>query len=127
VGQFKIGLIHGHQIVPWGDHQSLVMLQRDLDVDILVSGHTHKYETFEDNGKFFINPGSATGSYSGFTRSAPPSSSHIAPELTSRPSFSDVTPSFVLMDVQGNHAIVYTYELVNGEVKVDKFEHKKTD
>merc|ERR1712137_1383869 len=89
-----------------GEIRSLIMLQRDMDVDILVSCHTHKYETFEANGKFFVNPGSATGAYSGFT--------------------SDVTPSFVLMDVQGNHAIVYTYELVNGEVKVDKFEHKKS-
>lgn len=44
------------------------MLQRDMDVDILISGHTHKYEAFEANDKFFINPGSATGAYSGFTR-----------------------------------------------------------
>jgi len=81
------------------------MLQRDLDVDILISGHTHKYEAFEAHGKFFINPGSASGSYSGFT--------------------SDVCPSFVLMDVQESHAIVYTYQLRNGEVKVEKLEHKK--
>mmetsp|Transcript_2313 Transcript_2313/g.3708 ORF Transcript_2313/g.3708 Transcript_2313/m.3708 type:complete len:183 (+) Transcript_2313:52-600(+) len=107
IGNFKIGIIHGHQVVPWGDHESLGMLQREMDVDILISGHTHKYETFEAGDKFFINPGSATGAYSGFT--------------------SDVCPSFVLMDVQGNHAIVYTYQLRNGEVKVEKLEHKKKD
>ena len=30
IGQFKIGLIHGHQIVPWGDAHSLAMVQRQL-------------------------------------------------------------------------------------------------
>ena len=58
VGQFRIGLTHGHQVVPWGDIDSLSLVssettsfeyfychfqvQRQLDVDILVSGHTHK-------------------------------------------------------------------------------------
>lgn len=26
VGQFKIGLTHGHQIVPWGDTESLALV-----------------------------------------------------------------------------------------------------
>merc|ERR1712116_110517 len=47
VGQFKIGLCHGHQIVPWGDPESLASLQRQLGVDILISGHTHKFEAYE--------------------------------------------------------------------------------
>ncbi|KAJ8941865.1 hypothetical protein NQ317_012884, partial [Molorchus minor] len=47
VGQFRIGLSHGHQ----------------LDVDILISGHTHKFEAYEHENKFYINPGSATGAY----------------------------------------------------------------
>lgn len=64
VGQFKIGLIHGHQVIPWGDLASLALLQRQLDVDILISGHTHKFEAFENENKFYINPGSATGAYS---------------------------------------------------------------
>ncbi len=38
MGQFKIGLIHGHQVIPWGDMASLALLQRQLDVDILISG-----------------------------------------------------------------------------------------
>ena len=44
IGDFKIGLCHGHQIVPWGDPESLANLQRKLDVDILITGHTHKNE-----------------------------------------------------------------------------------
>ena len=42
VGNFKIGLTHGHQVVPWGDIESLALIQRQLDVDILITGHTHK-------------------------------------------------------------------------------------
>lgn len=63
IGQFKIGLIHGHQIVPWGDSHSLAAVQRQLDVDILITGHTHKNEVNEYGGKWFINPGSITGAY----------------------------------------------------------------
>lgn len=63
VGQFRIGLSHGHQVVPWGDPESLSLVQRQLDVDILISGHTHKFEAYEHESKFYINPGSATGAY----------------------------------------------------------------
>ena len=38
-------------------------IQRQLDVDILISGHTHKNEVNEYEGKWFINPGSVTGAY----------------------------------------------------------------
>ncbi len=64
VGQFRIGLCHGHQLVPWGDTEVLSLLRRQLDVDVMVSGHTHKFEAFEEDGKFFVNPGSITGAYS---------------------------------------------------------------
>ncbi len=58
------------QVVPWGDPESLANLQRQLDVDILITGHTHKHEVFEYEKKYIINPGSATGAYSSFTRYA---------------------------------------------------------
>ena len=64
-------------MVPWGSTESLARLQREMDVDILVTGHTHKNEVNEYEGKWFINPGSITGAYSSIT--------------------SDVTPSFILM------------------------------
>jgi len=107
IGQFKIGVCHGHQIVPWGDKEALAMLQRQLDVDILVTGHTHKFETFEFQGKLFINPGSATGAFN----------------CTS----GDAVPSFVLMDVQGARAIIYVYQLVDGELNVVKKEFNKEE
>jgi vacuolar protein sorting-associated protein 29 len=65
---WKIGVCHGHQIVPWGDIEAMSMLQRQLDVDVLVTGHTHKFAISSHEGKLFVNPGSATGAYSGLQR-----------------------------------------------------------
>ncbi|GBG79289.1 hypothetical protein CBR_g29439 [Chara braunii] len=106
IGGFRIGLCHGHQVVPWGDVESLAMLQRQLDVDILLTGHTHQFKAYKHQGRLIINPGSATGAYSSMTY--------------------DVNPSFVLMDIDGIRVVVYVYELVNGEVKVDKIDFKKS-
>ncbi|NWI98924.1 VPS29 protein, partial [Crypturellus undulatus] len=105
VGQFRIGLIHGHQVIPWGDVASLALLQRQLDVDILISGHTHKFEAFEHENKFYINPGSATGAYN-------------ALEI-------NTIPSFVLMDIQASTVVVYVYQLIEEDVKVERIEFSK--
>ena len=51
-----------------------------MNVDVLISGHTHEFESFVDDGHLYLNPGSATGAYSATT--------------------SKVTPSFALMDIQ---------------------------
>ncbi len=64
MGAFRIGLCHGHQVVPWGDREALAIVQRQLDVDVLISGHTHAFESFSAEGKLFLNPGSITGAYS---------------------------------------------------------------
>ena len=37
----KVGVIHGHQCVPVGDLDSLSAIARQMDVDVLISGHTH--------------------------------------------------------------------------------------
>ncbi len=49
--------------MPWGDKESLAVLQRQLDVDVVISGHTHQIQVNEYDQKLFINPGSATGAY----------------------------------------------------------------
>ncbi len=105
IGQFKIGLIHGHQIVPWADAHSLAMIQRQMDVDILITGHTHRNEVNEYEGKWFINPGSITGSYSTLT--------------------TDVVPSFILLAIQGTKVVTYVYELHGDQVDVSKSEFSK--
>ncbi|KAJ3293173.1 Vacuolar protein sorting-associated protein 29 [Rhizoclosmatium sp. JEL0117] len=67
VGNVRIGLVHGHATIPWGDRAALASCARMLDVDVLVSGHTHRFEAFESEGRFYLNPGSATGALSSFT------------------------------------------------------------
>jgi hypothetical protein len=65
IGQFKVGLCHGHQIVPWGDLEAQAILLRQLDVDLLVTGHTHRFAAhYYESGKIVVNPGSATGAFS---------------------------------------------------------------
>ena len=60
-----------------------------MDVDVLLWGGTHKFEAYELEGKFFVNPGSATGAIStGWWADG-----------------DEPTPSFCLMDVS------YVYRL----------------
>lgn len=59
----KIGFTNGYQVIPKNDPLSLLTLARELDVDILIWGGTHKVEAYTLEGKFFINPGSATGAF----------------------------------------------------------------
>ena len=33
IGQFKIGLCHGHQIIPWGEKEALAIKRRQLEVE----------------------------------------------------------------------------------------------
>jgi hypothetical protein len=82
-GSLRIGFTHGHTIIPPGDGDSLLIAARQMDVDILLWGGTHKFEAYEMEGKFFVNPGSATGAMTTgwWTEEEEP------------------TPSFVLMDV----------------------------
>ncbi len=44
IGDFVIGLIHGHQVVPWGDAKALDAIRYQLGCDILISGHTHRHK-----------------------------------------------------------------------------------
>lgn len=54
-------IAHGHQYLPWDDLETLKSIQRVNDVDIVVTAHTHTQSIREDQGVYFINPGSATG------------------------------------------------------------------
>lgn len=38
----------------------------------------------------------------------------------------NVTPSFVLMDIQSSNVVMYVYQLINGEIDVDRREYKKS-
>ncbi|EIN08736.1 Metallo-dependent phosphatase, partial [Punctularia strigosozonata HHB-11173 SS5] len=101
----RIGVIHGHQCIPAGDLDSLNAIARQMDVDVLVSGHTHTFQAVEYDNRFFVNPGSATGAWNG-NQDAP-------------------TPSFALMDIQGPVITTYVYQLIENEVRVEKVEFRK--
>ena len=104
IGEFKIGMIHGHQVLPWGDLDALTNIQRELGCDILLSGHTHQIRVQVKEKKFYINPGSISGAFS-----------HL---------IADPNPSFILMILQGEEAIVYLYVLND---KSQKFELSKIE
>ena len=99
IGNFKIGMIHGHQIIPMGDLEILSNVQRELDCDILVSGYTHKLSVNLKENKLYLNPGSISGALS--------------------PLNEDCVPSFILIVLQGEDATIYSYVLSD---KSKKFE-----
>jgi len=141
IGELQIGLIHGHQIVPWGDSAMLANHARAMGVDVLVHGHSHQATVAQAEGSatlkdapvaaspaasptaaasstaatpatsspstLLLNPGSLTGAYSPFTTA--------------------VSPSFLLLAIQGPSVLIYTYELsaASGEVQVTKSEWRK--
>jgi vacuolar protein sorting-associated protein 29 len=82
-GGLRIGFTHGHTIIPQADADALLIAARQMDVDILLWGGTHKFEAYELEGKFFVNPGSATGAFSTSWQSVE----------------EEPVPSFCLMDV----------------------------
>ena len=63
--KLTIGLIHGAQIEPRGDHSQLEYLALENQYNILISGHTHKEDIYlTEKGILLLNPGSSTGAWS---------------------------------------------------------------
>ncbi|GAA5908534.1 hypothetical protein JCM6882_001292 [Rhodosporidiobolus microsporus] len=180
-GPLRLGVISGHQIVPLGDAEILAATARKMDVDVLISGGTHRFEAFESDGRFFLNPGSATGAFSPYftpaasTSSQPPaqasatatngSASDAAGEGEAKKADEEKkkdgkaegeegnegedkeneprrssdkfdeddavgeeegpTPSFALLDIQGNVVVTYVYTEKSGDVQVEKMEFRK--
>lgn len=56
---YKIGLDHG-EVYPRGDTQQLKYIALELDVDILITGHTHWAFIKEFDDIILLNPGSPT-------------------------------------------------------------------
>ena len=58
VGAFRIGVIHGHQLTPWNDKFPIERMARKLDVDIIITGFTHRNEVNvdDDDEVYHINP-----------------------------------------------------------------------
>ena len=105
IGDWRLGLVHGHQVIPWNDQEALANYARMLDVDILVYGHTHADAVIKVEGRFVINPGSATGAYSALT--------------------DNNVPGFILMAFSGRQITVYVYHYTDDKVTVEKQEIAK--
>eukprot|EP00450_Noctiluca_scintillans_P038196 CAMPEP_0194480884 /NCGR_PEP_ID=MMETSP0253-20130528/3541_1 /TAXON_ID=2966 /ORGANISM="Noctiluca scintillans" /LENGTH=188 /DNA_ID=CAMNT_0039320327 /DNA_START=69 /DNA_END=635 /DNA_ORIENTATION=+ len=101
IGSLKVGVMHGHQVIPWGDQIAQFTTLGELGVNILVTGHTHQTCVWPDpsNKRFVINPGSVTGA--------------------ANSNGDEYNPSFMLMAVQESSVVLYTYSAVDGETKVE--------
>ena len=54
----KIFITHGHEYNVKYGYQNLYYRACELNVDIVLFGHTHKVAEFSENGILFFNPGS---------------------------------------------------------------------
>ncbi|MFQ6087279.1 MAG: YfcE family phosphodiesterase [Candidatus Methanofastidiosia archaeon] len=61
----KILLFHGYGIHPRGNLEQLLRVAKDFSADIMIHGHTHRCDVRKYGGILFLNPGSATGVWSG--------------------------------------------------------------
>lgn len=57
VGAFRIGVVHGHQLVPWKSKSAIERVRRKLDVDVIVTGFSHQNEVnVQGEDYYHINP-----------------------------------------------------------------------
>jgi len=107
IGSFRIGMIHGHQLLPPDDINSLLNIQHEFDCDVLLSGYTYKYNISVKENKLFMNPGSIIGGLS--------------------PLMEDCVPSFILMAITGEEMVIYSYVLTdkNEKFQVGQIEYTK--
>lgn len=102
-----IGVVHGDQVRPRGNIKALTAIAKEMNVEILISGHTHSsFIVLDPAGVVHINPGSVTGVWGGGGGS--------------------MIPSFIEMEVYENRIVkVRLYEL-NGNSVVLRKEEKFT-
>jgi putative phosphoesterase len=69
----KFGVYHGAGIKPRGHTPTLNKIaSEDLEVDVLITGHTHQTEVTQASDSIILNPGSCTGVGGGSSRKTNP-------------------------------------------------------
>ena len=86
-----------------------MLWQRRLNVDILVHGHTNRSDIAELEGRYLLNPGSATGAFD------------VGDSISGDRS----VPSFMLLSLSGNNALLYSYIWEENELQVSCSEFQK--
>ncbi len=106
--KMNIGITHGDQVHPRGDIYGLTHLAKELNVEILVTGHTHcdMCELSDQQQILLLNPGSVTGAWS-----------VIATGL-----MSFQTLSFLTLNGQGLAIRVDTYILMGESLEIKRNE-----
>jgi vacuolar protein sorting-associated protein 29 len=88
-GSLRIGFLEGFTMVAPMETDLMLAEANKLDVDVLCWGGTHRFDAYEYENKFFVNPGSATGAFStGWVGEG-----------------EEMVPSFCLMDVSAQTMI----------------------
>ncbi len=87
----RIGVVHGHQVYPRGNRKQLKGIAKRMNVDVLIHGHTHSPDVYFEEGILLLNPGSATGVWSGGGGS--------------------LIPSFMILELSKGEVSVKLYEL----------------
>jgi putative phosphoesterase len=57
----RVGMCHGHTVMPLGNEHALEALRRRMGVDVLLTGGTGRPEFKIQTGGLLVNPGSITG------------------------------------------------------------------
>jgi vacuolar protein sorting-associated protein 29 len=89
--------MEGFTAVAPNEADLLVAEANKLDVDVLCWGGTHRFDAYEMDQKFFVNPGSATGAMT---------TGWVVGEDGKE---EEIVPSFCLMDVCFDHCFFYFY------------------
>lgn len=94
----KFGVYHGTGISPRGHIPTLEKIaEEDLEVEVLIHGHTHQQEIEKTDKALLLNPGSCTGVGGGSSRSSNPTMMTI-----------DTTDKveIKILELKGDHATV---------------------
>lgn len=62
IEDLNILMLHGHRYITLKSYDSLIYKAMELNANICLFGHTHRFADFEDSGIRFINPGSCNNS-----------------------------------------------------------------
>lgn len=63
IGNFKFGLIHGNPTKEYKTIDDYIRMFKEMNVNVLIYGHTHKQQDEIISDIVVLNPGSATGAW----------------------------------------------------------------